>query len=149
VPSSLKGRGILDPVGNVAAAIRYIVARYGNITRVQQANASLPPKGYDSGGWLLPGASLTLNKTGTPEAVLTASQWSTMAALAAQGVAAAGASAPRVRSAPEEQARMVLPDKVRLVVGDREFEAYIDSRADDRVAAGFTRVRRAVKAGKQ
>lgn len=50
VPASLRSRGILDPVANVAAAIRYIVARYGNITRVQQANASLPPKGYARGG---------------------------------------------------------------------------------------------------
>lgn len=37
---------ILDPVANVAAAIRYIVATYGNITNVQQANANLPPAGY-------------------------------------------------------------------------------------------------------
>jgi len=40
---------ILDPVANVAAAIRYIVSVYGNITNVQQANANLPPKGYASG----------------------------------------------------------------------------------------------------
>lgn len=40
---------ILDPVANVAAAIRYIVAVYGNITNVQQANANLPPKGYRRG----------------------------------------------------------------------------------------------------
>lgn len=40
---------ILDPIANVAAAIRYIVATYGNITNVQQANASLPPKGYARG----------------------------------------------------------------------------------------------------
>lgn len=37
---------ILDPVANVAAAIRYIISRYGNITNVQQANANLPPAGY-------------------------------------------------------------------------------------------------------
>lgn len=50
VPASLKSRGILDPVANVAAAIRYIVARYGNITGVQQANASKTPRGYAGGG---------------------------------------------------------------------------------------------------
>lgn len=50
VPASLRSRGILDPVGNVAAAIRYIVARYGNITKVQQANANAAPKGYARGG---------------------------------------------------------------------------------------------------
>ncbi|WP_432166476.1 phage tail tape measure protein [Streptomyces sp. bgisy031] len=75
VPKSLKGRGILDPVANVAAAIRYIVSRYGNITRVQQANAHKAPAGYDSGGWLQPGFTAAVNKTGRPEAVLTASQW--------------------------------------------------------------------------
>jgi hypothetical protein len=50
VPASLRSRGILDPVANVAAAIRYIVSRYGNITNVQQANASKPPQGYRVGG---------------------------------------------------------------------------------------------------
>jgi len=50
VPKSLKRRGILDPVANVAAAARYIVAVYGNITKVQQANASKSPKGYAGGG---------------------------------------------------------------------------------------------------
>lgn len=45
---------IFDPVANVAAAIRYITRRYGNITNVQQANANLPPKGYALG---TPGAN--------------------------------------------------------------------------------------------
>ena len=31
--------------------------------------------GYDSGGWLQPGATLAVNKTGQPEAVVTNSQW--------------------------------------------------------------------------
>lgn len=70
VPSSLRSLGILNPVANVAAAIRYIVSRYGNITRVQQANANLPPQGYDVGGWLMPGATLAVNNTGRPERVL-------------------------------------------------------------------------------
>ncbi|MEU1496049.1 phage tail tape measure protein [Streptomyces sp. NPDC005732] len=50
VPASLRSRGILDPVANVAAAIRYIVSRYGNITNVQQADASKSPAGYAGGG---------------------------------------------------------------------------------------------------
>ncbi|MCT9142949.1 phage tail tape measure protein, partial [Streptomyces violarus] len=50
VPASLRSRGILDPVANVAASIRYIVATYGNITGVQQANANAAPKGYAGGG---------------------------------------------------------------------------------------------------
>jgi hypothetical protein len=74
VPAAFKGRGILDPVGNVAASVRYIVSRYGNITGVQQADASRPPKGYDSGGYLAPGLNLAYNGTGRPEPVFTSQQ---------------------------------------------------------------------------
>jgi hypothetical protein len=45
VPASLRDRGILDPVANVAASIRYIVSTYGNISNVQQANANKAPRG--------------------------------------------------------------------------------------------------------
>lgn len=38
-----------DPVANVAAAINYIRDRYGDISRVQQANPDLPSKGYWTG----------------------------------------------------------------------------------------------------
>jgi SLT domain-containing protein len=40
---------ILDPIANVAAAIRYIVSVYGDISNVQQANPNLPPAGYYGG----------------------------------------------------------------------------------------------------
>lgn len=49
VPAALADRSITDPVANVAAAIRYIVSRYGNINNVQQANANKAPKGYWTG----------------------------------------------------------------------------------------------------
>jgi TP901 family phage tail tape measure protein len=39
-----------NPVANLVAALRYIESRYGTIFKVQQANASLPPKGYAGGG---------------------------------------------------------------------------------------------------
>ena len=93
VPRSLRGRGILDPVANVAAAVRYIVARYGNITRVQQANANRPPAGYDSGGLLQPGMNLAFNGTGRPEPVLTAAQWNAITGAAVRG--SDGASGPQ------------------------------------------------------
>jgi hypothetical protein len=67
VPASLRSLGILNPIANVAAAIRYIVARYGNITNVQQANASRPPAGYWHGGTMSPGWSIVGEKG--PEAV--------------------------------------------------------------------------------
>jgi len=34
-----------------------------------------PRKLFDNGGWLLPGATTAVNKTGQPEAILTADQW--------------------------------------------------------------------------
>ncbi|MHC3427171.1 hypothetical protein [Streptomyces sp. DT18] len=88
VPKSLRSRGILDPVANVAAAVRYIVSRYGNITRVQQANANRPPAGYDSGGYLQPGLNLAYNGTGRPEPVFTRQQASALMSRAASSPAA-------------------------------------------------------------
>ncbi|WP_053801281.1 peptidoglycan DD-metalloendopeptidase family protein [Streptomyces rimosus] len=85
VPGALRSRGILDPVANVAAAIRYIVSRYGNITRVQQANANRPPAGYDSGGYLQPGMNLAFNGTGRPEPVLTRQQLNALTGAAVRG----------------------------------------------------------------
>jgi tape measure domain-containing protein len=72
---------IYDPVSNIVAGIRYILSRYGSIFNVQQANASLPPKGYALGGpiptismdtgygVLQPGANVVLNGTGRQEPV--------------------------------------------------------------------------------
>jgi SLT domain-containing protein len=37
---------IYDPVANIAAAINYIWGRYGDISRVQQANPHLPRHPY-------------------------------------------------------------------------------------------------------
>jgi hypothetical protein len=42
---------IWNPVANLIAAIRYILARYGSVFRVQQANPNLPPRGYAAGVW--------------------------------------------------------------------------------------------------
>jgi hypothetical protein len=65
---------IYDPVANIAAGINYILHRYGSITNVQQANPSLPPQGYDTGGVLPPGLTLAYNGTGAPEHVLSGTQ---------------------------------------------------------------------------
>lgn len=52
---------IWGPVDNVAASINYIKSRYGTIENVQQANANMPPAGYETGtnsaaaGWALVG----------------------------------------------------------------------------------------------
>jgi len=76
---------IYDPGANVVASINYIKDRYGDIHNVQQADASQPPMGYDSGGWLMPGVTPTVNATGRPEAVLTESQWNTLSRAATRG----------------------------------------------------------------
>jgi phage-related protein len=65
---------ILDPVANIAAAINYILHRYGDISRVQQANPHLPPRGYDLGGWL-PDGGVGVNTSGYAEPVFTHDQW--------------------------------------------------------------------------
>lgn len=69
---------ILNPIANIVAGINYIKARYGSIFTVQQANASAPPMGYDSGGFLPPGYSTVYNGTGRPEPVLTDEQWAAL-----------------------------------------------------------------------
>ncbi|MFJ8599973.1 transglycosylase SLT domain-containing protein [Streptomyces shenzhenensis] len=121
VPNALRSRGILDPVGNVAASIRYIVSRYGNITNVQQANANMPPMGYaeggrivptwfDDGGHLPPGLSLVANGTGKPEPVFTGSQWSDIRA--------------------SKGGTTTLLADVRVFVGDREITDIVDTRIE-------------------
>jgi TP901 family phage tail tape measure protein len=66
---------MFDPVANIAASINYIRSRYGDISAVQQANPSLPAKGYDSGGWLMPGVQQVVNASQRPEPVFSAAQW--------------------------------------------------------------------------
>lgn len=73
---------VYNPISNIVAGLRYITGRYGTIFNVQQADANKPPKGYDSGGWLTPGSTMAVNKTGKPEAILTAGQWSILQATA-------------------------------------------------------------------
>ncbi|WP_086663690.1 transglycosylase SLT domain-containing protein [Lentzea kentuckyensis] len=68
---------ITDPVANIVAGIRYILARYGSVFNVQQAVGSTP-MGYDSGGYLMPGVTTVYNGTGRPEPVLTAAQWNAL-----------------------------------------------------------------------
>ncbi|MFC2757834.1 transglycosylase SLT domain-containing protein, partial [Propionibacterium acidifaciens] len=65
------GLGITNPFANIYAAIKYSLARYG----LQGIPAAWGGTGgYDTGGWLPPGATLAVNKTGKPEAVFTHEQ---------------------------------------------------------------------------
>ncbi|MEU7066883.1 phage tail tape measure protein [Streptomyces sp. NPDC046161] len=71
----------VNPLANVYASMRYALAAYGSLPRAYDRAG-----GYDSGGWLQPGLTLAHNKTGQPEAVLTAEQWRlTQTALARSG----------------------------------------------------------------
>jgi len=95
---------ILDPVANLAAAINYIKGRYGSIFNVQQANANLPPKGYDSGGLLPTGFSHVYNGTGRPEAVFTAKQMDALTKNKGQHVTV---NVIQQSGSPQETGRMV------------------------------------------
>ena len=71
----------------------------------------LVPTLFDNGGWLDPGTQLISNRTRAPEAVFTKQQ---LDSLGRRG------SGPR---------------QMRLVVGDREFDAYVEEIADSNTRA--------------
>lgn len=60
-----------DPWAMINAMVRYGHQKYGDglLGVIGQGH------GYDSGGWLPPGLTMAVNKTGRPEAILTAGQW--------------------------------------------------------------------------
>ncbi|MFJ4529053.1 phage tail tape measure protein [Streptomyces nigrescens] len=79
-------------------------------------------KKYDAGGWLQPGATMAVNKTGRPEAILTAGDWNNVATLANRGAS----------SGIQDGARLVL-----VTESGKSFEAYVDQRADGRIHDGL------------
>jgi SLT domain-containing protein len=70
-----------DPMAQIYAAIHYAAARYGG---AGMASVIGHGHGYDQGGWLQPGATMVLNKTGRPEPVLTGEQWDKLTAAVRQ-----------------------------------------------------------------
>jgi SLT domain-containing protein/phage-related protein len=58
----------VNPTANTYAGVNYAIHRYGSLAALNRAG------GYDQGGWLPPGATLAVNATGKPEAVLTAEE---------------------------------------------------------------------------
>jgi len=85
---------ITDPVANLAAALNYIRARYGDIFHVQQANANMPPKGYDSGGLLMPGFTAAYNASGRPEGIIPGEQYNALGQLLAAVTSGKGLGGP-------------------------------------------------------
>jgi NlpC/P60 family/Transglycosylase SLT domain len=62
--------GIFNPVSDAVAGIRYIMSRYGSPMAIPGIGNDARYQGYDAGGWLMPGATVAINSTGMPEAVL-------------------------------------------------------------------------------
>lgn len=69
----------VQPNANIHAGLNYANKRYGSLDGLNRAG------GYDEGGWLPPGSTLAVNKTGKPEAVLTNEQWSAIERFANTG----------------------------------------------------------------
>jgi hypothetical protein len=62
--------GSTDPARQIAAGMQYISDVYGSPLNAWSAWLSRSPHWYDKGGWLMPGATLAVNKTGKPERIL-------------------------------------------------------------------------------
>jgi hypothetical protein len=109
-----------DPMANVYSSMKYALGAYGSLSKAYDRTG-----GYDSGGWLQPGATLSVNASGKPEPVFTAGQWSVLSTLAARG-------------AEGSPGGLQDGDRLVLVTGGSTFEAYVDSRADRRIESGLT-----------
>lgn len=65
--------------------LSYIKGRYGTPEAALQHELSNNPHWYDTGGWMPPGLSLSLNGTGRPEPVFTGRQWDMLSSAVAGG----------------------------------------------------------------
>ncbi|WP_053682761.1 phage tail tape measure protein [Streptomyces sp. WM4235] len=106
----LHSRGIWDPLANIYASMSYALGRYHSLPAAYDRAG-----GYDSGGWLQPGVTAAVNRTGRPEAILTGPQWQAVSSLAAGG-----------GFAPGQEVTLVVQDGPTL-------RAYVDGRADRRI----------------
>lgn len=82
--NAMSGFGnIFSALDNLISSERYISREYGSPGNIPGL-LSGKYVGYDSGGWLDPGLTVAVNKTGTrePTAVFTPSQWATLQQLA-------------------------------------------------------------------
>ncbi|WP_326806641.1 hypothetical protein OHB04_02295 [Streptomyces sp. NBC_01775] len=93
IPQALPGRKMrsagadwkTNPATQIKWGLGYIKHRpdYGSPSRAWSKWKSRSPHWYDAGGWLQPGATMAMNGTGQPEAILTAAQWRDISTAAA------------------------------------------------------------------
>jgi len=79
------GHKTSDPWLQALYGMRYIKGSYGNPLRAWSKWQSRSPHWYDAGGWLMPGRTMAVNATGSPERVLTGKQFAGLQARAAGG----------------------------------------------------------------
>ncbi|MGW7327475.1 hypothetical protein ACWGIU_02370 [Streptomyces sp. NPDC054840] len=88
---------------------------------------------FDSGGYLQPGMNLAYNGTGRPEPVFTTQQANALTRMSTSP--ASGGLQPG--------------DALTLVVGEHEFDAYVDTRADARVVGGMRQLGQTTQPGRR
>jgi SLT domain-containing protein len=122
---------IFDPVSNIAAAIRYIVATYGNPDDTPGLIAlahGKPYSYYDSGGPLPAGMTVAVNKTGQTEEVLTPAERAAWVALvkqmlSQQGSAGAAGERPPINinyygtQQPTQEQMAIIMRQLSLAIG--------------------------------
>jgi SLT domain-containing protein len=118
---------IYSALDNLISSERYISREYGSPGNIPGL-LSGKYVGYDSGGWLDPGLTVAVNKTGVqePTAVFTPSQWSTLQALASGG------------GAPS-------PINITLTVGNQDIMDLVDARVEHYDAVVTRSLARGVK----
>ncbi|MFF0277443.1 transglycosylase SLT domain-containing protein [Streptomyces sp. NPDC004330] len=118
----------VNPLANVYASMRYALSRYRSLP-----SAYNRPGGYDAGGLLQPGWTQVYNGLGSPEYILTPSQWRAMSGAAAAGM----------------QSGLQAGDELALIVKDEEFTAYVDYRASRQITSTLAPAIAAARAGRK
>jgi hypothetical protein len=103
--STWRGYGVpktSDPTQQAIAGLAYVKARYGDPINAWAFHKA--HNWYDNGGFLMPGATMTMNATGKPEPVFTADQWRILSSLVAQNAQTHNATGPLVQAVNELKA---------------------------------------------
>ena len=110
----------------IRALTNYVPDRYGSIAALATDRGYGAYGAYDSGGWLQPGVTQTVNKTGEPEAVLTQDQWKDVKALSGVGKGGGGGVQVHIGS-------------INIDGGDAGLASQITDRLGDAIAQRINR----------